>query len=217
MEHRRREREGIVVSGHGQAAAAVDQVTVTIAVVQLRADAGQAFRAAAESVTRVLAVLADDGADARAVRTTDLTLGPRTAYPDGVERLVGYEATQRLSVRLDDLGRVERMLSDVAGLDGGAVRIEGLALTPSDPAGALRQARDAAVADARDRADQLARLLGRGVGRVLWVEDRVGGGASPARPLAYSRSSLGADMPVAAGDATVSVEVTVAWAFAPIE
>ena len=213
MEQRRREREGIVVSGHGQAAAAVDQVTVTIAVVQVRADAGQAFRAAAESVTRVLAVLADDGADARAVRTTDLTLGPRMVYADGAERLVGYEATQRLSVRLDDLGRVERMLSDVAGLDGGAVRIEGLALTPSDPAGALRQARDAAVADARDRGDQLAGLLGRGLGRVLWVEDRVGGG--PPTPFNFSGKvgAAAARMPVAAGDASVTVEVTVAWAF----
>lgn len=68
--------DGITVVGRGTASAAVDRVTVSLAVEVLRAEPGDAWAVASGTATRLLAVLADDGVDARSVRTSDLTLGP---------------------------------------------------------------------------------------------------------------------------------------------
>lgn len=206
-------RNGITVTGFGTASAPVDQVTVAIGISETRQDAGEAFRAAAHTATRVLAILADDGADSRSVRTTDLTLGPRVDWRDNVEYVMGYQAGQRLVVVLTGLSGVERMLTDVATQGGNGVRIDSVSLTPSNPVAALREARDAAVADARTKADQLAALAGRSLGSVLWMDDRVAQGPAiraAAKGLGFAANS----MPIAAGDATVSASVTIHWEFA---
>src|SRR6185312_9654339 len=70
--------DGVTVFGSATVSTPVDRVAITLAVEIVRPDAGEAYRLAADTVTRLLAVLADDGVDARAVRTLDLSLGPRT-------------------------------------------------------------------------------------------------------------------------------------------
>lgn len=212
-EQHRRGRGGITVTGSGSAAVAVDQVTLEISVVETREDAGEAFQVASQTATRVLAVLADDGADARMVRTTDLTLGPKTEFDGKRETMTGYQAAQRLQVTLTALSGVERMLSDVATIASGSVRIDSVRLTPTDPDLALRAARAAAMADARARAEQLAELVGRELGEVVWIEevpDNVGMGR-----VAPVSNMIGlSGMPLATGDATVAVAVATRWSFA---
>ena len=211
---RRPARSGITVVGTGSAAAAVDRVTVTFGVLVVRADAGAAFQAAAQTATRVLAILADDGADSRSVRTADLTLGPQLEWRDNREFLVGYQAGQRLIVQLSGLAGLERMLSDVATQGGEGVRIDNVQLTPSDPTVALAQAREAAFADARAKATQLADLAGRRLGQLGWIEENRDSGADGVLFGARAAAAGGsAKMPVATGDTTVGTSVTAHWEF----
>ena len=204
-------RSGITVNGTGSAGTAVDEVTVTIGVSVVRPDAGQAFQVAAQTCTQVLAMLADDGADSRSVRTADLTLGPVTEWRDNRDVLIGYAAGQRLIVHLSGLAGLERMLSDVAVRGGEGVRIENVTLTPSDPSAALAKARAVAFADALAKATQLAGLAEHTLGTVDWIDERSDEAVTTFRgrvPFAAS-----AKMPVAAGDTEVGASVTVRWQF----
>ncbi len=202
---------GITVIGSGSAAAAVDQVTISLAVEVGRAEPGDAFAVASSTATRLLAILADGGVDARSVRTSDLTLGPRSEYVNGRQQLLGYQAGQRLTVRREGLHGIERLLTDVASLGGEGVRIDGVALTPAHPEEAMAQARETAFADARSKAEQFAALAGRVLGRVGWIEERPSGGGP--RPMMAMRAAASEAMPVATGDAQVGVDVTVHWEF----
>lgn len=204
--------DGIVVVGRGTASATVDRVTVSLAVEVVRAEPGDAWAVASGTATRLLAVLADDGVDARSVRTSDLTLGPRVEFAGNRQQVVGYQAGQRLTVVRDGLHGIERLLGDVARLGGEGVRIDGVSLTPGHPLDALTQARDAAFADADAKARQLAALAGRSLGRVRWIDERPAGGGP--RPMMAMRAAVAESMPVATGDAEVSVEITVAREFA---
>lgn len=194
----------------------VDRVTIHLAVEIIRPDAGEAFRLAGDSVTRLLAVLADDGVDSRQVRTLDLSLGPRTEWTDNREVLIGYQAHQRIVVRLDGLAGVERILTDVAR-GGQGIRIESVTLTAEAAESAEEQARERAFADAWNKAAHYARLAAKTLGDVEWVhEGREHGGPGPmakgfARAAALSGS---ADMAVAGGDTDVTAWVTVRWNFA---
>jgi len=204
--------DGITVTGHGAASATVDRVTISLAVEVVRAEPGDAWAVASGTASRLLAALADDGVDARSVRTSDLTLGPRVEFQGNRQQVVGYQAGQRLTVIRDGLHGIERLLTDVAALGGEGVRIDGVSLTPAHPRDALTQARDAAFADAEAKAQQLAALAGRRLGRVRWIDERPSGGGP--RPMMAMRAAVAESMPVATGDAEVSVEITVGREFA---
>jgi uncharacterized protein YggE len=211
---RRARRDGITVTGSGSAAAAVDQVIASFGISVVRADAGEAFQEAANSATRVLAILADDGVDSRSVRTADLTLGPKLEWRDNQEVLIGYQAGQRLVVQLTGLAGVQRMLTDVAMRGGEGVRIDSVSLTPSDPSYALRDARAAAFADALSKASQLAELAGRMLGDLLWMDERHDSTPVTEMRRAPRSRPASASMPIATGDAEVFASVTAHWAFA---
>lgn len=203
--------EGITVTGSGSAAAAVDRVTIFLGVEVVRAEPGDAFALASATATRLLAILADDGVDSRSVRTSDLTLGPRVEYSDGRQQTLGYQAGQRLTVSLDGLGGIERLLGDIASLGGEGVRIDSVSLTAGHPEEALTQARQAAFLDAKVKAGQFADLAGRVLGRVQYIEERTSDGGP--RPM-MARMAMAESMPVATGDAEIGASVTVQWEFA---
>lgn len=203
---------GITVIGSGSATAAVDRVSISLAVEVVRAEPGDAFAGASVTATRLLAILADDGVDSRSVRTSDLTLGPRTEYANGRQQVLGYQAGQRLTVTLDGLHGIERLLGDVASLGGEGVRIDGVSLTAGHPEQALNQARQAAFEDAAAKAEQFASLAGRPLGRVLSVDERPANGGP--RPMMARAAAMAESMPVATGDAEIAVSVTVEWEFA---
>jgi uncharacterized protein YggE len=186
-------------------------VSIALAVEVVRAEPGDAFANASATATRLLSVLSDGGVDSRSVRTSDLTLGPRTEYSNGRQQVLGYQAGQRLSVLLEGLHGIERLLTDVASLGGAGVRIDGVSLTPGHPEEALSQAREAAFADAQAKARQFAELAGRSLGPVQWIDERPAGGGP--RPMMAMRAVASESMPVASGDAQVAVDVTVHWAF----
>jgi uncharacterized protein YggE len=202
---------GITVIGSGSATAAVDRVAISLAVEVVRAEPGDAFALASTTATRLLAILADDGVDSRAVRTSDLTLGPRTEYANGRQQVLGYQAGQRLTVTLDGLNGIERLLGDVASLGGEGVRIDGVSLTVGHPEEALSLARQAAFEDAKVKAQQFAELAARTLGRVQWIDERTSNGGAP-RPM-MARAAMAESMPVATGDAEIAVSVTVHWEF----
>lgn len=204
---------GITVIGSGSATAAMDRVTIALAVEVIRAEPGDAFANASVAATALLAILADDGVDSRSVRTSDLTLGPSIDYANGRQQVVGYQAGQRLTVTLEGLHGIERLLADVATLGGDGVRIDGVSLTPGHPEQALTLAREVAFADATVKAQQFADLAGRSLGRVQWIDERTSGGG-PRPMMAMRVADLSESMPVATGDADIAVSVTVSWSFA---
>lgn len=206
-------RRLITVIGHGATTAAVDQVELDLGIEVLRTDAGQAFEAAAATVTRVLAILADAGVDSRSVRTSNLRLGPKTQWIDNAEQLMGYVAGQQLLATVQGLDGLSRLLTDVAtaGLEG--VRFDGLSFATSDPSEARAKARELAMLDARIKAGQLAELAGKSLGEVESIAEVVdGGGQRPMVKMELMRSA--ADMPIATGDADISAALRVVFQIA---
>lgn len=202
---------GITVTGTGTARTPVDTATLTCGVDVTANDAGDAFRATATAAVELRAALARHGIDEHASRTVDITLGPKYDYADAAQRIVGYQATQKLTVTVTDLAGLGELLSAISDIHG--VRIDGLALAASSPREAETTARTAAMMDARDKAGSLAALAGRPLGPVLVVDESAHHDAG-ARPLFARDMAAPAAMPIAAGDTTISVAVRVQFAWA---
>lgn len=201
----------VTVLGQGSVRTPVDRVELMIGVEIDRAEPGPAFQAAAGSAAAVLGVLADAGVDSRHVRTADLRLGPRTDYQGNRELVRGYYSGQRLIATLEGLSGVPRLLGDLAttGIEG--VRFDGISFSATDPSEYLAQAREHAMADARRKATDYARLAGRELGPVLSVSETRRRGGEVGVALAFGRKDS-TGMAVAPGETSSDVAVEVVFA-----
>jgi len=96
-------------------------------------------------------------------------------------------------------------------VDAGANSVSGLSFTVSDPARGRDAALQAAYADARAKAEVLARAAGRTLGRAVTIAE--GGGVRPPIPYAFEAKAMSrpADVPIEVGTEEVSFTVSVVF------
>jgi uncharacterized protein YggE len=87
--------------------------------------------------------------------------------------------------------------------------MNGISFDIAVPAPLLEKARIDAIADARARAETYAKAAGVSLGAILSI--REGGGAEPPRPLYKVMAMSAAPTPVAAGQQSVTADVSVVW------
>ncbi len=201
--------ESITVAGTGAVLAVPDVLRLELGVEAHDVTVDQALAAANQAMSAVQRALLSSGVPQSDLRTSHLSI--RTEYDRQGRSISGYVVNQGLDVRLRDVSAAGGVISAVASAGGDRARVNGLHFEVEDDAALLDLARQAAVKDARHRAETLARAAGRGVGRAL--EIREGESASPGpvrtRMLAAEAS---ASVPLQAGSHQLSVTVTVQWA-----
>jgi len=110
-----------------------------------------------------------------------------------------------------DLAGLGEMLDAV--IDIGANDFNGLNFGLQDPAPALAIARKVAVADAMDRATQLANAASLSLGTVLRMTENSQGVAPMAMEMAAVRSGM--NDAIAGGEVDIRAQVTMVFAIAP--
>jgi uncharacterized protein len=144
------------------------------------------------------------------IRTARLGVNPVYDQRDNT-RLQGYRVTNSVQVRLRDLEQVGPIID--AATAAGANRVDGIAFQVSDPAPYQDQARAAAMANARAKADQLAALSNL---RVVAVSSIVEAGATPPQPRAVTARAEAAPAaapapPVEPGQQEIRTQLTVTF------
>src|ERR1700680_3904867 len=153
----------LVVAGRGEVRAAPDEATVRLGVLAQAATAGAAQQQANQTVTALLRAVRGLGVRQEQIRTSELSLSPVFApvrpqagavgeEPQG-PRIVGYQASNSVTVTLDKLDQVGAVVD--AGLGAGANRLEGIAFGLRHDEAALRDA----AARARGKAAALAAAM----------------------------------------------------------
>jgi len=201
----------ITVTGRGRAAAAYDEATLRLAAAARAASPSDATARATYAMAQIREAVLAGGVDASALTTTNVSLNP---VHDPWPTVVAYEASLGLAVRLLDLSRVGSLLVAAIDAGGDGARIDGISFSHHDAAALEREARDAAFADARSKAEQYAGLAGQALGEVRHV---VEGGAGGSVPLARHAmmAAASAPVPIDAGEGTVVATVAVTWALGP--
>ena len=214
----------LTISADGRSNVAPDLATFTAGVTSSGKTAGEALSANAADMNRVIAALKRAGIADRDIQTSNLSLNPVYApqrrMSDGqIEpeeaRIIGYRANNMVNVRqrkLEEFGRVIDTL-----VSAGANQVNGPHFSLDNPDAALDEARTEAMKKARERAHLYARAAGLRVVRILSISES--GGYIPQPPVMYARAAM-SDMamessPVAAGELTLSANVTVQFELAP--
>lgn len=206
----------IAMTGTGRATGVPDQVAFSLTVRTSAADVTAALAAANAATRDVLEAVRAQGVEADDLQTTGLALRPTYDYSgDGPAVLTGYAATQELSVVVRSLSDAGATMSAAVEAGGNAVRLGNVRLQLGDKDALLVRARDAAIAQARAKAEQYAQAVGRPLGEVLSVREVT---ATPYQPQAVDLRAAGdvslSKVPIRAGTDELSVTVSVVWSFA---
>jgi uncharacterized protein len=186
----------ISVTGKGEVFAKPDIATFTFTVEAKDADASAAQSKAAETMNAVLAYLKEAGIDEKDVKTEYYNLTPEYEYPQvmctqwscppqGQPKLVGYQVNQTIAVKVRDMNKAGEIISKVG--EKGAMNVSGLSFTIDDEDVLKTEAREKAIADAKDQAEVLAKNLGVHIVRMNGYWEESDGGY----PVAYG---MGGDM-----------------------
>ena len=203
-------QQGVVVSGLGKVSGTPDVLRVQLGVEVRRDDVSTALRDANTVQSRIRDAVRADGVDPKDLQTSDVSLYP--AYtPKGAPH--GYTVNESLTVKLRNLSRAGKTIGDAVVAGGNAARVQGVSFALEDNAALLEQARDAAYAEAKKKAQRYADLSGRSLGPVELVSEQ---DPTTEQPMPYARADLAAGAPSSAvpidpGQAQVSVSVTVRW------
>ncbi|MBI2767233.1 MAG: SIMPL domain-containing protein [Chloroflexi bacterium] len=205
--------EGITVTGQGQVQATPDTGFFDIGVEVTAATVDVARDRAATAADAVISSVKKDGVDAKDVQTRNLSIQPQYDYSKNNQRptITGYTVTNTVSVKVRKLDTLSTTIDDAVRAGGDAVRLQGIRFEIEDNAKALEQARDAAMADARKKADQLAKAGGVSLGKPISITETQ---ANPPQPVrdAVGLPAGAASTPIEPGTTAVTVNVQVRWA-----
>ncbi len=122
--------------------------------------------------------------------------------------MAGFEADNQVVVTIRQLARLGDILDRMVA--AGATDIGAIEFLHSDPSKALDRARQAAIADARRKAELSAQSAGLALGGVLWITEEAA--AAAPRPARMMRAGTGGVAPpIFAGDDTLRATVTVGF------
>lgn len=205
-------RRTVRVQGHGAVTAEADQARLSVQVATRAETASDAMAQANQKTSAVLKMLRDLGVEAKDIQTSRVNVAPVLDYQRNIQPppIVGYTGTNEFMVLfrgplMEKVGAfMDRAVS--AGVTG----FSGLAFENSKQRTLEQDALKRAAADARARAEVLARELGAAVGDVLRVEEQ---GAAPApvlRTMAMS-DAVGGEAPVMKGELSIPAHITVTF------
>lgn len=157
----------ISVSGEGEVVAIPDIGRFSFTVTESGVDAAEALEASGSKINKVIADLKTAGVEEKDIKTENYNLYPKFKYENrpcpagnfcgGEEIPDGFEVSQSIAVKVRDLDKAGELLSMVGGQ---VTNVSGLEFTIADDSALQNEARSLAIADARAKAEILAKDLG---------------------------------------------------------
>ena len=201
----------ISVSGEGTVFAVPDTATFSVTVSETAKDVTTAQTTATNKSNDIVAYLKTQDIDEKDVQTTDYSVNPQYDYSSsvctagycqpGTPKLVGYQVSQTLTVKVRDTKKAGDVLAGVGSR--GASNVSGLSFTVADQKGVEAQARDKAITQAKDKAEVLAKSLGVSIVRIVGFSE---GGEYP---MYYAKQTMTMDSAGGRGAVPPSPEIPV--------
>ncbi len=202
------------LSVEGESTATPDMATVSFGVQTQGKTAADALQANNARMTAVMAALKNAGIATKDIQTSSLNLNPQYTYGNNVPpTLNGYQASDQITVRVEDLSRTGPVIDQV--VKAGINQIDSVTFGLKDNNAALDQARQSAVATLAQRANLYAAATGLHVTRLVSLEEGEHQSVVPPRPVfAMAKMAAPAATPISEGELHLSVTVSATYELA---
>jgi hypothetical protein len=164
----------ITISGEGKVFAAPDVAVITLGVTNECGDSETIpvmIGKNAETMNKILKDIKDLGIEEKDIKTTQYSLTPRYEYNErtGERVFKGYTMEQDVQVKIRDFKKIGSVLS--AGTNNGATLVGNLYFSIDEPEKVRQEARGEAIAQAKTKAESIAKASGLKLGKVLNVNE----------------------------------------------
>jgi uncharacterized protein YggE len=200
----------ISVTGVGRVLMTPDTADLRLGVVVQRPPATEARTQAAATMTKVVAGIKAAGIADKDIQTAMLSLQPVYDYSTNSNppKLIGFQVVNTVAVIVRDLAKTGDLIDDA--VEAGATSIDGVSFRVENPTAAESQARKAAVADARAKADQLAAAAGVSIVGVSLISEQSAPVPYP-MPFAAGAAARDESTPVQPGQSEIAISVTIVY------
>jgi uncharacterized protein YggE len=178
----------VSVTGVGEVFATPDIATFSFTIEAKELDAVAAQNKSGETMNAVLAYLKETGVEEKDIKTEYYNLTPQYEYPQtictqwscppaGEPKLIGYQVSQSVSVKVRDTAKAGELVSGVGSK--GAMNVSGLSFTIDDEEKLMAEAREKAIVNAKEQAEALAKNLDARIVRMNGYWEEQGGYPTP--------------------------------------
>ncbi|HEY51750.1 MAG TPA: SIMPL domain-containing protein [Dehalococcoidia bacterium] len=205
---------GIWVTGEGKVSVVPDVAILNLGV---ESQAESVATAQSQAATAMAAVVAEldrfDIAD-KDIKTQYFSITPvrRWSEKDGQEILIGYRVTNTVTVKVRKIEDTGPIIDAAAVAGGDYIRINNISFTVDDPSAYYDDARVRAMADASEKAKQLADLANVKLGKPTYINES--GVSTPVVKDFYPEAAIpapAAPTPISPGETEISISVQVTY------
>ena len=211
----------ITIEGHGEVAAAPDMATINSGVTTQGPTAREALDANTSAMAELIAALKAAGIEARDIQTSGFSVNPNYVYTDERDangytlppKINGYQVSNTVTVAVRKLETLGSILDKSVTV--GANTVNGVSFSIADPSDLYDEARKAAFADARAKAELYAGVAGSALEDIVSISETQGFNQPQPYPM-YAKAEMAADaaVPVEAGELSFAINVNVQWELA---
>lgn len=204
---------GIWVTGVGAVTVVPDIAVLSLGIEAQKATVAEAQQQVAEAMNAVMSVLDSYDVDENDIKTQFFSIQPVRRWDDGKEVLLGYRVTNTIMVKIrniDDAGGI----IDAAVVAGGDYTIvNSISFTVDEPEAYYEEARENAMADAKDKAEQLANLGGVELGSPTYINEYSGYVSPPIiyRDIAVTEGTSVPETIISPGEMEIQLTVQVVY------
>lgn len=199
----------VTASGDGTVHAVPDQAVMSFGVTATNTNAKAALNAVSKGAEQITSALEKTGIAKKDVQTQNVSVYPNMSNGKSANPTVtGYTANITVQATVRDIGTLGDVIN--AANSAGADSIGGPTFTLSDDSADHSKAIDKAYADARKRAEAMAKAAGRTVGGVVSMSE-----PTVAQGVRYVAAAMdqaaGVNVPISPGQLDVTANVTVVF------
>lgn len=213
----------ISVDGTGEAVAIPDIATISFTVTETAKTVSVAQESATTKVNATVAALKSAGIAEKDIKTTSYSINPHYEYqgsacradgicPPSKSIVTGYDVSQSTEIKVHDLKKVGDLFTLIGSK--GVENVYGPSFSVDNPEKVQAEARAKAIADAKSKADVLAKALGVRIARVSTFSES-GNGVYPryfglgGADMAVSKATVAPE--ISTGEQKITSNVTIVY------
>lgn len=199
------------VTGEGKAVVVPDLALVSVGIQAEGNTVAIAQDEINKVITKASSAVKQLGVDEKDIQTTNYNISPKMDFREGSQKITGYSATTNLSIKVKDIEKVNSVID--AATANGANQVGGVTFDIADKTTARNKAREEAVKDAREKAQQAAKIAGFRLGRIVNYQEDFAGSIPPMPFNRVTMDSKEAGVPtqVESGSNEIKVSVTLSY------
>lgn len=165
-------QNNLSVNGEWKVFAKPDTFILTVVAQEKSKTTKEGFTQVAKKIGEVQKLLKDNGIGDKDIQSVNISINPNYNYDNGKSNIDGFIATHGLQIKIKNMDSIDTILAGVSAIAN--VQIQNTTYDIDDKTSLYQEARNLAIAKAKQKADDIARASGINLWKVVSIGESQG-------------------------------------------